>query len=341
MSSSVKRTYSSRSRPAHRSSSPSELASSPAKPSRKRPLTDHLSLHNTQPTKKARFTASSVAKSKPKLKSRAKGKEDRKPTGLTQLHFSLDTSVLRTCPLCDLTYTKGAPDDERMHKSHCARVERGMEWGREEERSCGKGEVREIATAVKLKHGGKGRIISVPADAGGKVGSKLAVLLETISLHLSSPALTSDILRLSKIYLFLLPSPTSSTREKIVGCVVATRITGAMAIAPASEVERFPATDTPGVLPPTATLVAVDTSTGLFCRPALLPTPMGIPRVFVPSAHRRQGIAAHLLAAAASTFVHGCKLDPRRGDVAFTQPTGAGKALMESWGAGGIRIYQE
>ncbi|KAI0065493.1 hypothetical protein BV25DRAFT_1763265, partial [Artomyces pyxidatus] len=260
---------------------------------------------------------------------------------LTQLHFSLDTSVLRTCPLCDLTFTKGAPDDESLHKAHCARVQRGMEWGREEERSSPKADVREVATGVRLKDKKKGRIISVNADAGGKIGSKLSLLLETISLHLSSPPLTPAILRASRIYLFLLPSAASASREKIVGCVVATHISEAMAIASASEVDRPPSDNAADMLPPTATLVAVDTSIGLFCRPELLPTPLGIPRLFVPSAHRRQGIAVLLLDTAAATFVHGCKLDPRRGDVAFTQPTGAGRAVMESWGKGGVRIYQE
>ena len=93
--------------------------------------------------------------------------------------------------------------------------------------------------------------------------------------------------------------------------------------------------------PPTARLVSVDTNSSLFCRPEPLSTPMGIPRVFVPSAFQRRGIALRLLDAAAMTFVHGCPLNPRRGEVAFTQPTASGKALMEKWGRGGVRIYQE
>jgi N-acetyltransferase len=89
------------------------------------------------------------------------------------------------------------------------------------------------------------------------------------------------------------------------------------------------------------TLVSVDATAGLYCHPQLLPTPLGIPRLFVPSSHRRQGIATHLLTAAAATFVHGCPLDPARGEVAFTQPTGAGRAVMNEWGKGGVRVYDE
>jgi N-acetyltransferase len=88
-------------------------------------------------------------------------------------------------------------------------------------------------------------------------------------------------------------------------------------------------------------LVVVDSGTGLFCHPDPLPTPMGIPRLFVPSTYRRRGIANALLDAAAANFIHGCTLDPRKGQVAFTQPTGDGKALMVKWGGGGVRIYEE
>ncbi len=95
------------------------------------------------------------------------------------------------------------------------------------------------------------------------------------------------------------------------------------------------------VPPPTARLVSVDTNSSLFCRPEPLSTPMGIPRVFVPSAYQRRGIALRLLDAAAATFVRGCPLNPHLGEVAFTQPTASGKALMEKWGGGGVRIYQE
>ena len=68
---------------------------------------------------------------------------------------------------------------------------------------------------------------------------------------------------------------------------------------------------------------------------------MGIPRLFVSSEHRRLGIASRLLSIAASTFILGCPLSPARGEIAFTQPTGAGKAVLEDWGKGGVRIYEE
>src|SRR5438128_9711048 len=64
---------------------------------------------------------------------------------------------------------------------------------------------------------------------------QLANLLETINLALASPSLTESILDCSKAYLFLVPSQTNTHREKIVGCVMAQRISTAMAIASPEE----------------------------------------------------------------------------------------------------------
>lgn len=241
-----------------------------------------------------------------------------------------------------------------------------MEWGREEERESTKVGVIEIATQVKLAKGKRGRIISCPAECTGKIGSKISALLQTISLLLSSPPLPQECLRNSKVYLFLLPhitatttstSNSSSSREKIVGCVVAQRIATAMAVASTETVvasdgsgssrggDNDDSGDTNdasfGNTERQQHLVTVDSGTGLFCHPQRLPTPMGIPRLFVPSTYRRQGIASALLNAAAATFIHGCPLDPKLGQVAFTQPTGDGKAVMMKWGEGGARIYEE
>jgi len=84
----------------------------------------------------------------------------------------------------------------------------------------------------------------------------------------------------------------------------------------------------------------VDVS-GVFCNPQRLPTPMGISRLFVPSSHRRQGVARALLSTAAETFIPGCPLDPLKSQIAFSQPTGDGNKVMQSWGGGKIRIYEE
>lgn len=96
---------------------------------------------------------------------------------LTQLHFNIDQTVFRTCSLCDLSYTKGAPQDEALHRAHCSRVRQGLEWGRDEERDRirhGASVVLQVASDVKLKNTKRrGRVICFPADIGGKIGTKV------------------------------------------------------------------------------------------------------------------------------------------------------------------------
>ncbi|KAH9951961.1 hypothetical protein B0H21DRAFT_817716 [Amylocystis lapponica] len=343
MTPNVKRTYGTRTA---RPSLPSSPPSSPAPLKRKRPLVERSAVHNTPPSKKQRRDSQSVlnVESKPPKKPAKKAKEKQPQKKLTQLHFSLDTTVIRTCPLCDLSYTKGAPDDESLHRTHCARVRRGLEWGREEEREIQKAAVDEVATGVKLNSGDKGRIISFRSDVGGKIGAKLATLLETIALALSSPPLSQAVLQRSKIYLFLLPSTSASTSATSSphlyrnGHRLPRRSLPPLLLSPPSSVS--PSTPTP-TRRPLHTLIPVDTSTNLYVHPAPLPTPLGIPRLFVAASHRRLGIASHLLTAAAATAILGCPLDPTKGEIAFTQPTGAGKAVLEAWGKGGVRIYEE
>jgi N-acetyltransferase len=128
----------------------------------------------------------------------------------------------------------------------------------------------------------------------------------------------------SKAYVFLLPHDKIAHRERIMGCVIAQRISIAMAIVPIPDSVDNPNSDT-------TSLVPIGPSGNFFCDPTLLPTPMGIPRLFVSSTHRRLGIARRLLTAAARTFIHGCPLDPEKGHVAFSQPTGSGQAVMDAW----------
>src|SRR6266702_155900 len=137
-------------------SSRKSTCSSPQPSTRKRPLAERLSFHNTpQSLQTSRVIPSGPARvSKSKTKHNPKrSKEDRPPK--------------------DLTHTKGAPEDETLHNSHCARVQRGMQWRRDEERAAAEAHVCEIATGVKLKGAKLGRIISVSADVGGKMGTKV------------------------------------------------------------------------------------------------------------------------------------------------------------------------
>jgi N-acetyltransferase len=199
-------------------------------------------------------------------------------------------------------------------------------------------------------------------------------VLQTVNHALSAPDLTREVLADSKAYLFLLASTSPSSpntmreREKIVGCVIAQRIETAMKIIPfpsqgvtsnvtslspsklynqapedltLCDSHNSSRSSAPDPTPITVQFSDDSSDTGLFCSPTALPTPLGIPRLFVSSSHRHKGIASLLLDATARTFIHGCPLRPELGHVAFSQPTRAGRGVMERWGKGGVRIYQE
>ena len=74
-----------------------------------------------------------------------------------------------------MSYTRGALDDEELHKKHCKRVQKGMEWGREEEKERGRddGVATVVEEDIPFARGETGRIIAVKTNASGKLGSKV------------------------------------------------------------------------------------------------------------------------------------------------------------------------
>jgi N-acetyltransferase len=244
MSSSVQRTYSScnqKNQLQRPSSPPSTLSSSPPATPRitKRPLSEISSQENPslfpplKQTKDLPKVLSTSSKTKTKTKGQIKAKSNQQKT-LTHLHFNIDQTTLRKCPLCDLSYIKGAEDDEALHKTLCTRVQQGMEWGREEEKDGirdGQSIIVEVENDIKLTGvKEKGRMICLPADVNGKIGTKLTTLLQTINLALSAPPLSNSELQVSKTYLFLLPHDKIAHRDRIIGCIIAQRISTALVI---------------------------------------------------------------------------------------------------------------
>lgn len=112
---------------------------------------------------------------KPKLE--RKGKEPMKGgTTLTQLFFDVQ-STTKSCHLCGLSYTAGVPDDERLHKRHCSRVNKGLQWTKEEERDGLRASYRIIEEFLHVRGSKeKARIIAVDCNGVGRIGSKVGVV---------------------------------------------------------------------------------------------------------------------------------------------------------------------
>ena len=161
------RTYGSRARtfrpPSPAETTPEPPSSSPS--SSKRPAEEPLTA--SKPGKRFKATQAKFKGDKPKQKT------------LVQLHFCIDQSIVKTCPLCGLCYTKGATEDVALHKSHCTRVQKGMEWSKEEDKEGYGKSITEVKSRAKLKNGKVGRIIAFPGDVGGKMGAKVCELHST------------------------------------------------------------------------------------------------------------------------------------------------------------------
>lgn len=273
---------------------------------------------------------------------------------LTQLHFLSSKPTLVTCKSCDLSYTQGAPEDESFHRAHCLRIVRGLEWSREErtlEKPLGSGtsDVEIVEERCLLPNGDVGRVVRIRCDVTkGKLGQKVTILLSTINKALSAPSLPESSLSLSKAYVMIVPGSLSklgtknkplakrSNVERIVGCVITTHITSAMRVIDSSELEASDVSKSDLVC------VDIDDSRGnVYCDPSPIPATLGIPRLFVVPSHRRQGIAQALLNVTARTAIWGCPLDPTGGQIAFSQPTASGRAIMKAWGGYNIHIYDE
>ncbi|WRT65554.1 uncharacterized protein IL334_002499 [Kwoniella shivajii] len=273
---------------------------------------------------------------------------------LTQMHLT-HLPLLHTCTGCGMSFMRGG-QDESVHIAHHTRVLRGIVW---DGSGKGKGKSSEAGWRVvkdDIVFGGgkgKGRVVMVDGSYGG---SKLDEVLPTVDRVLSSPPLPQPILESCKIFLFLTsspPPPPSNTtkrlkldlaiskkavqRERVVGVVVAQGIKWAMKVLKDGEQP-----DSIIELGNTGGKMEVVESGGLgsvTCDPKPLPTPLGIHRLYISPSYRSNSLSLHLLNASCSNTVYGCSFDPLQGEVAFSQPTESGRAVMERWGKGQIRVF--
>jgi N-acetyltransferase len=221
----------------------------------------------------------------------------------------------RTCAECGMSYIRGGEDD-RTHATHHARVTRGIPFPKSRSG---------VDAGTVSWQGGSARLL-VTEGRWDDVHS-------TVDGVLSASPLTPKMREACKLVLAVSSCPPPNAkrgakadgRERIVGVVVAQPIKTAMRVLRTGEdVDN-----------------KVDSGGGVVCDPTPLPTPLGIHRLFVVPAYRGCGLARAMLDAAAAHTVYGCRFDPTAGEVAFSQPTDSGRAVMQAWGKGGVRVFDE
>lgn len=113
--------------------------------------------------------------------------------------FTVDTAsalqpALRSCDLCGPPCERGTLGGESLHRTHRARVTKGMEWIRERAKESGGAGGSIVQDDVNLKGGENGRIVSFRADVSGKVACKWVALklLEARGLTLTTYLVLCD-----------------------------------------------------------------------------------------------------------------------------------------------------
>ncbi|KAI8356372.1 ESCO1/2 acetyl-transferase-domain-containing protein, partial [Mortierella sp. GBAus27b] len=131
-------------------------------------------------------------------------------------------------------------------------------------------------------------------------------VLQLVNKELGSVDFDPEQLDSCKVFLYI------SGRKKVIGCAIAERIKQGFCIIPSATTDAN----------------AID---GTIC---------GINRIWVSSHHRRRKIASRLLDAIRDRFIYACKLE--LSDLAFSQPTGDGKALARQYlGTDRFLVYVE
>ncbi|KAF9996426.1 N-acetyltransferase esco2 [Entomortierella chlamydospora] len=217
------------------------------------------------------------------------------------------------------------------------------------------------------------RIVMVSMSDPGKSASSLASggssfekrkvkeVLQVVNKELGSVDFEPEQLDSCKVFLYV------SGKKKVIGCVIAERIKQGF--------EIISYTNTKSALPPTSTSSSSVSSSefsaasdslspssttettsapssqrddhggggggsAIFCSTVPCPAICGINRIWVSAHYRRQGIASRLLDAVRDRFIYACKL--QKTDLAFSQPTGDGKALARQYlGTDKFLVYVE
>ncbi|KND04864.1 uncharacterized protein SPPG_00563 [Spizellomyces punctatus DAOM BR117] len=209
-----------------------------------------------------------------------------------------DTGLV-TCPDCGMAFSKAKAEDDALHQKYHRAVVNGVEWpGYKSE-------------TVACEFADKSQIIVVTNTSAKQLKSKAAAIVSLVNNELGS--ISTDVPIGCKIFLYI------SAGKRIQGCVVAEPVSSACRVMLASETIGDDGKEI-SIQMNGSVAVRRDVTVEVLC---------GISRIWVLKSERRKGIASKLLDAVRAKFLFGCVLD--KGSIAFSQPTGAGKALAERY----------
>ncbi|XP_039253832.2 N-acetyltransferase ESCO2-like [Styela clava] len=206
------------------------------------------------------------------------------------------------CSMCGMVYSANHPDDEQDHINYHKRFlnfVKFLGWKNE----------RIVSSFMD------GRIIKVTPNDPKYAVKKVADILTIVDIDLGFKTVKTGLVSSRIAYFFI------SDTEKIAGCLIAEKISGAHRLIPGKSTEESSAKN---VL--------------CFTDHRLTPAVCGVSRIWTYGPMRRKQIATRLLDAVRSSFVLGSCLD--KSQVAFSDPTPDGRAFATKYfGTPNILVY--
>ncbi|KAG4916533.1 hypothetical protein JHK87_054090 [Glycine soja] len=248
------------------------------------------------------------------------------------LDFGQSDFLLRACSTCGINFTPGDPDDEKSHNHFHKSYTQGIQF---------RGWTKENVIPLPTLEAGRIILVSeIDLTSHRRIVEQVVSMME---IELGCGWILHD---LFKVYLFV-------SLHRVVGCLVAEPIEKAFKVVSGSpdsvkkrEVRTRSTTLRFGnvifqreVEKKVASLSDSERMEGaIFCDSKPTIAACGIRAIWVAPSNRRKGIASKLLDAVRKSF---CKdLELERSQLAFSQPTSAGKALATSYtGTGSFLAY--
>ncbi|KAG0291990.1 N-acetyltransferase esco2 [Dissophora globulifera] len=282
-----------------------------------------------------------------------------RPAAKTRLQREDERLKRFHCPQCGMPYVKGQPEDEQIHDRYHRAVLGGIDFPgyknevvvaqfndveAEHQRNTATSGGGHISSSrivmVSMTDSGK-PAVAAGSGAGGSGSSfekrKVKEVLQLVNKELGSVDFDAEQLDSCKVFLYI------SGKKKVIGCVIAERIRQGFQILSSSSEPTATASSASADGSAPVTTTAIQDSAGssaIFCSTDPQPAICGINRIWVSAHYRRQRIASRLLDAVRDRFIYACRLE--RHDLAFSQPTGDGKALARQYlGTDQFLVYVE
>ncbi|KAA8645472.1 ESCO family N-acetyltransferase [Aspergillus tanneri] len=246
---------------------------------------------------------------------------------LKQMQIDLGHEVRRTCATCGMEYVPSNSEDASLHKKFHDMNSTGVDLGKAFMRANAS---RWVYEATRFE---EGYVVIVDRKASPTAKNQAKKVLEVIGKELSSPEIQDEVLW-SQVeapkHLRKNGSSEKVDRYKVFLHMKDSRCVGACLT------ERI--WESRPVEKPSAAQNGTDSAVTV--REETHPAIVGISRIWTSGSSRRKGIAMDLLDCVVSNFIYGMEIPKEQ--MAFSQPTGSGKALAQSFfGDEEWHVYEE